>query len=56
MNDIVASMWGIATTGVRPPPPPPPGRLDDAVVRIVGLAETIKVLALDNVTKHLQRS
>ena len=51
LNDIVNSMFGVSATGIRPPPPPPPRHLE-RLVKIVGLAETIKVLALEGVKKQ----
>ena len=51
MNGIANDMWGITATGIRPPPPPPPKHLE-ALVKIVGLAEIIKVLALEAVKKQ----
>jgi len=47
-------MFGITWMGIRPPPPPPPRYLE-ALAKIVGLAETIKELGLESVTKQSHR-
>jgi len=54
LTEIVKSMFGITWMGIRPPPPPPPRYLE-ALAKIVGLAETIKELGLESVTKQSHR-